>query len=275
MTPHSPSPIPLSATDVQPHDTGKVDPPNLMGKQTLIEERIENYAITNLPNEMIEMILADVVNSSENSTETYAILSQTCSRFNDILKRKKDAFLSHIHIKCPESVFDSLPHFHDKIKVSFRKIMKIFGPNREVATSLAEIVDDRKWRSVWVVTNLAKHSWYIIELYYWKLNEKAILSEEKKDKLYWLKNDLCPLHFQDEEMLWSPTAWLNNRIMDATQKVICKKLGADDDYQSVLNVKNRRGTAYRKINISNYFMMVLDTGYLLFVAMERSTFVTA
>ena len=219
--PHTHTHIPLSATDVQSHDTGKVDPPNLMDKQTLIEERIENYAITNLRSEMIEMILADAVNSSKNSTETYAILPQTCSRFNDILKRKKDVFLSHIHIKFPEGVFDSLPHFHDKIKVSVRKIMKIFGPNREVATSLAEIVDDKKWRFVWVVTNTAKHSSYIIELYYWKLNEKAILSEEKKDKLYWLKNDLCPLHFQDEEMLWSPTAWLNDRIMDATQKLIC------------------------------------------------------
>ena len=131
MTPHSPSPIPLSATDVQPHDTGKVDPPNLMGKQTLIEERIENYAITNLPNEMIEMILADVVNSSENSTETYAILSQTCSRFNDILTRKKDALLPHIHLKLPEGVFDSLPRIHNKIKVIVRKIMKTFAWNRE------------------------------------------------------------------------------------------------------------------------------------------------
>ena len=38
-----------SATDKQPHDTEKVDPPNLTNKQILIEERIDNYAITNLP----------------------------------------------------------------------------------------------------------------------------------------------------------------------------------------------------------------------------------
>ena len=30
---------------------------------------------------------------------------------------------------------------------------------------------------------------------------------------------------------------------------------------------------WRKMNISKYFMMVLDTGYSLFVAMERSGFV--
>ena len=61
--------------------------------------------------------------------------------------------------------------------------MKTFGPNSGVATSLAEIVNDKKWRSAWIVINPGKHSWYIIELYYWKLNEKVIQSEEKKVKL--------------------------------------------------------------------------------------------
>ena len=69
------------------HDTEKVDPPNLANKQILIEERIANYAVTNLVNEVIEMILLDVVKSSKNSTETYAILSLTWLRFNGILKR--------------------------------------------------------------------------------------------------------------------------------------------------------------------------------------------
>ena len=73
----------------------------------LIEERIENYAITNLLSQTFEMILVDVVNSSKNSKKTYAILSKTCSRFNDILKLKKDALLPHIHKKFSESFFDS------------------------------------------------------------------------------------------------------------------------------------------------------------------------
>ena len=34
--------------------------------------------------------------------------------------------------------------------------------------------------------------------YYWKLNEKTVPFEEKKEKLYWLKNDLDHLHFEDE-----------------------------------------------------------------------------
>ena len=39
------------------------------------------------------------------------------------------------------------------------------------------------------------------------------------------------LHFEDEENLRSPTAWLKDHIMDAGQKLICKELGADDHYQ--------------------------------------------
>ena len=67
----NPSP---SATDKQPHDTEKVDPLSFTDNQILIEERVDNYAITNLPNEIIEMILVDAVNSSKNWTETYALL---------------------------------------------------------------------------------------------------------------------------------------------------------------------------------------------------------
>ena len=59
------SPLPI-ATDEQPHDTEKVDPPSLMDKELLIEERIDNNAITNLPNKIIEMILVDAVNFSKN-----------------------------------------------------------------------------------------------------------------------------------------------------------------------------------------------------------------
>ena len=55
-------------------------------QQMLIEQRIENHAITNLPNEILEMILVNTVKSSKNSAETYVIFSQTGSRFNGILK---------------------------------------------------------------------------------------------------------------------------------------------------------------------------------------------
>ena len=129
------------------------------------------------------MILLDGVNSSKNSTETYVILSQTCSRFNGILKQKKYALFPRIYMKFPERVFHSLPQFQDKVKVGIWKIMKTFVSYSGVATSLAEIVDDKKLKSAWLVINPGKHSWYIIERYYWKLNEKAIPFMEKKDLL--------------------------------------------------------------------------------------------
>ena len=53
--------------------------------------------------------------------------------------------------------------------------------------------------------------------------------------------------FKDKEILWSWTAWLNDRIMDVVEKLICKKLGADDDYQSVLNVQKRRVAPFRAV----------------------------
>ena len=58
---------PPSAIDKPSHGTEKVNPPSLTDEQVLIEERIDNYAITNLPNEIIEMILVDEVNSLYNS----------------------------------------------------------------------------------------------------------------------------------------------------------------------------------------------------------------
>ena len=62
--------------------------------------------------------------------------------------------------------------------------MKTLGPYSEVAKSFAEIVDDKKWRSEWLIINLGKHLWHIIERYYWKLNEKVFPFDEKKDQLY-------------------------------------------------------------------------------------------
>ena len=99
----------------------KVDSPSLTDKQ-ILEERIDNYAITNLSNEIIEMILVDAVKFSKNSTEI-------CSRFNSILKQKKDALLTHIHKE------DQSEH---------SKNHETFGLFSGVTTSLTEIVYDKK-----------------------------------------------------------------------------------------------------------------------------------
>ena len=66
----------------------------------------------------------------------------------------------------------------------------------------------------------------------------------KKDKLYWLRNDLNHFHFKDEKILWSHLVWLHDCIMDEAQKLIFKEIRVDDDYLSVLNVQKRLGTPY-------------------------------
>ena len=114
--------------------------------------------------------------------------------------------------------------------------------------------------------NLAKTFMIYDRTLYWQFNEEAISSEEKKDKLYWFKNDLYHFQIEDEEILWSPTARLNDHIMDAAEKLICKKLGADDDYQSVFNVQKRQGAPYSAVKNEHIQLlhMAMDTGYLLF-----------
>ena len=63
--------------------------------------------------------------------------------------------------------------------------------------------------------------------------------------------------------------------MDVVQKLICRKLGGDDDYQSVLNVQKRQGAPCRAVKNKHNKLpqVVLAIDYLLFVAMEGSTFV--
>ena len=45
-------------------------------------------------------------------------------------------------MKFPNGVLESIPCWHGMLKVSVRKIIKIFGPFSGVATSLAEQIDD-------------------------------------------------------------------------------------------------------------------------------------
>ena len=78
------------------------------------------------------------------------------------------------------SVFDSLPRFRNKIKMSVQKMMKTFSPNSGVATSLPEIVDDKKWRSDWFIIKPSKRSWYMIERYTGSLMKKPFRLRRKK-----------------------------------------------------------------------------------------------
>ena len=61
----------------------------------------------------------------------------------------------------------------------------------------------------------------------------------------------------------TPSALLYNRIMNAAQKLTCKKLRADGGYQSVLNVQTRWGAPYRAMK-NEYIQLLHDaSGYWL------------
>ena len=50
---------------------------------------------------------------------------------------------------------------------------------------------------------------------------------------------LLPKKTEDKNILLSSDAWLNDRMLDAAQARICKTLGTQEHYQSVLNCQKR------------------------------------
>ena len=125
---------------------------------------------------------------------------------------KRRTFFKHLR----EGVFESWSRWHNKSKVSVQKILKIFG-NLSFLNYC-----DRKWKLAWLVIIPKKHSWYVVERYYWKSSAKVIPVEGENIKVYWLEDNLYYLPTEDKQILLSPTAWLNNNIADAAQELICE-----------------------------------------------------
>ena len=57
-----------------------------------------------------------------------------------------------------------------------------------------------------------------------------------------IRNDLCNLKKEDTGILHSQSAWLNDRIMDAVQKLICETLGEEKSYHCFEYTKGSRNT---------------------------------
>ena len=69
------------------------------------------------------------------------------------------------------------------------------------------------------------------------LQQSDIIDEVTEEP--WLRNEMYILKKEDQYLLLSKDAWLNDRIMDAAQKLICKEIGTDESYQSVLNSEKK------------------------------------
>ena len=59
---------------------------------------------------------------------------------------------------------------------------------------------------------------------------------------------MCILKKEDQHLFLSKDAWLNDRIMDAAQKLICKEIGTDDSYQSALNSEKKTIDSFHPVS---------------------------
>ena len=87
-----------------------------------------------------------------------------------------------------------------------------------------------------------------------EIKQKFQVSEDPK---VWLETGYCILTVKEKKILLSDTEWLNNNVMDAAQKLICKALGRLESYQSVLNWQKTE-TLY--FNISKDHTQLMHNG---------------
>ena len=183
------------------------------------------------------------------------------SRFKRIIKEIGKLMLPRIHINLADR-FKKCNYYNGKVKVSVRKIISIFGISNGLSKELSEILNS-KWKSAWlVIFPDGGHipNWYIIDRIFWKtksfiipkLNAQVISvtgeEEELNSNYYWLKNDLYHLNRECNDILLSEASWLNDSIMDAAQILLCKALGTEKTYQSVLNWQKKCGVPFTAVN---------------------------
>ena len=106
----------------------------------------------------------------------------------------------------------------------------------DVAQQISEDVG-KKWKSAWLIPSSEKYYWFTINHIYWERNQTAI--EVSDNPRVWLETDSYILTVKEKKILLSDTEWLNNNIMDAAQKLICKALGRLESHQLVLNWQKR------------------------------------
>lgn len=206
-----------------------------------LHELDTNY-FNNLPDEIVEIILLFAGKSVAQSVDTYHSLIKTCSRFKSIIERRKAEILPQIHVKFPEAVFRSLPKRRKKIKISVKRLLKCFGQYSAVSESVNLVIARKNWKSAWMLIEEVKYHWFMIERIFWKSKKQRVHFTPQANNItvdldnnLWLHNELYSLKKEDQKILFSKQEWMNDRIMDAAQKLICREIGSDSNFQSVLN----------------------------------------
>ena len=176
-----------------------------------------------LPDEIPEMILMNVTKS--HAIDAFYSISRTCKRLQSVIEGKKDEILPMVHINFPENVFQNLSRRANKIKVSVKKLSEFFGSCSGVIECVSKAIGKKLWRSAWLLIAKRKHNWSIIKRAFWKqrpniqsvnlLQQSDIIDEVTEEP--WLHNEMYILMKEDQHLLLSKDAWLNDRIMDAAQ----------------------------------------------------------
>ena len=95
--------------------------------------------------------------------------------------------------------------------------------------------------------------WVKNDLYHLQMYDKRLIpSTDVRQTTYTIyrctTNDLYHLQMYDKRIQLSVDARLNDSIMDATQILIGKALGRENEYQSVLNLQKKLSASFRTVN---------------------------
>ena len=196
-----------------------------------------------LPDEIVETILLNAIESSTNAIQDYHSIMKICSRFQ-VVKQKGKRLFPCVYIDTHEK-FEH-PSYRNMIKVSARKLTKLFGQNSGLLLDISNIIKEKKWKSAWLILCKEKYSWYVIYKVHWKNAVELFAKEE--NPAFWLQNEFYYLKNEDKNILMTKDAWLYDRIMDADQKLICKALVKIDSFHSVLNSQKRSNYPFIAVN---------------------------
>ena len=78
---------------------------------------------------------------------------------------------------------------------------------------------------------------------FWKTKSNES-SNSERIPVTWINNELYELKESDKEILEGSNCWLNDNLVDAGQKLICKTLDNLETYQSVLNCQKKQQTYF-------------------------------
>ena len=129
------------------------DPPEEINEKTQENDKDKQQQTAgknlfeNLPDKILEMILMNVTKS--HAVDAFYSISRTCKRFQSVVegKNKKDEILPMVHINFPENVFQNLPRRANKIKVSVKKLSKLFRSCSGVIECVSKAIGKKLWRS--------------------------------------------------------------------------------------------------------------------------------